>query len=426
MSDTPTKSSSSRRREAGILLLTGIAAVAPYVIHRRLFLQLYWFGDEFDLLDQISRLGFWHWVWLAFAENFVPLFKVLWGGAVLSFGGSYAAMIAIGWVVHAVNVALLGRLMRTGGLSWGAVVSAQVVFGLAVTNCETLGWSVQWSATLSVTFMLAGLDRAFRQRGLAAPLGYSLASGLSFSRGVLSGPLIGCASFLDDKGTPFPKRVGKAALFLAPAVLVTGLIFAFAKGNQHSIGEHLGEAATYAAWYFCLNPVHELLRVESWGWRTTVILGLVKVSLYAWSLLRSRGRTRELFIVLILFDLGNAVLLGIGRYHTGIPSTVSSRYQYAALLSYMPMAAFWLVTQWDRLPTSSVPRNAMLGVLLAGLAAFLCWQWPSDLDHFAERRGTRSRRILFVDANPGSQAVPGIPELPMERAKILIAEYHLH
>jgi hypothetical protein len=426
MSATSASRSPSRPREAGILLLTGIAALAPYLIYHRLFLQMYWFGDEFDQVDQINRLGFWHWVWLAFAENFVPLFKVLWGGAVLSFGGSYAAMIAIGWAVHAVNVALLGRLMRTCGLPWGAVVSAQVVFGLSVANYETLAWSVQWSATLSVAFMLAGLDRAFRRPGLAGPLGYSLASGFSFSRGVLSGPLIGCASFLGDKGTPLPKRLAKAALFLAPAVLVTGLIFAFAKGNQHSIGEHLGEAATYGSWYFCLNPVHELLRIESWGWRTTVILGLVKVVLYAWSLLRSRGRTRELFIVLILFDLGNAVLLGIGRYHTGIPSTVSSRYQYAALVSFMPMAAFWLVTQRDRLPTSSAPRNAMLGVFLAGLAVFLCWQWPIELDRFAEWRGTRSRRILFVDAHPGTQAVPGIPELPMERAKLLIAEYHLH
>jgi hypothetical protein len=426
MSAAPSPLCPSRRRESVILLLTGIAALGPYVLHRRLFLQMYWFGDEFDLVDQISRLGFWHWVWLAFAENFVPLFKVLWGGAVISFGGSYAAMIAIGWVVHALNVSLLGRLMRTCGLSWGPVLAAQVVFALSVANCETLAWSVQWSATLSVAFMLAGLDRAFSRPGIAAPLGYSLASGLSFSRGVLSGPLIGCASFLRDKDTPFPRRLGKAALFLAPAAVVTGLIFAFAKGNQHSIGQHLGEAATYGVWYFCLNPVHELLRVESWGWRTTAILGLAKVSLYVWSLLRSRGRTRELFIVLVLLDLANAVLLGIGRYHTGLPSTVSSRYQYAALVSFMPLAGFWLTTLWDRLPTSAVPRNAILGLLLAGLALFLCWQWPVDLVHFAEWRGTRSRRILFVDVNPGSQAVPGIPELPMDRAKALIAAYHLH
>ncbi len=32
-----------------------------------LFSRLYWFGDEFDLIDQIDRLGFWRWVWLAFA-----------------------------------------------------------------------------------------------------------------------------------------------------------------------------------------------------------------------------------------------------------------------------------------------------------------------------------------------------------------------
>ena len=426
MSETSAKVPAPRWHESVILLLAGVAALAPYVIYHRQFLELYWFGDEFDLIDQISRLGFWHWVGTAFAENFVPLFKVLWGGAALSFKGSYAVMIAIGWVLHACNVILLGRLMRTCSLPWIAVVTAQVMCGLSVANYETLAWSVQWSATLSVTFMLAGLNRAFMGSAPAAPLGYSLASALSFSRGVLSGPLIGLASFLGDTGTKLPRRVGKAAVYLAPAALVTALIFALAKGNQHGIGEHLGEATTYGVWYFCLNPLHELLRVGSWGWRTTLILGLAKIGLYGWSLARSRGRTRDLFAVLVLFDLGNAVLLGIGRYHTGLQSAVSSRYQYAALISFMPMTGFWLAAQWAKLPTSAVPRKAIFGVLIAGLAALLCLQWPSELDRFAEWRGTRSRRILFVDVNPDSQAVPGIPGLPMARAKVLIAEYHLH
>ena len=89
-----------------------------------LFSRLYWFGDEFDLIDQIVRLGFWRCVWLAFAENFVPLFKVLWGGSVVLFRGSYAVMIALVWLTHALNVGLLGRVMRTCGMRWASVVLA--------------------------------------------------------------------------------------------------------------------------------------------------------------------------------------------------------------------------------------------------------------------------------------------------------------
>ena len=91
-----------------------------------------------------------------------------------------------------------------------------------------------------------------------------------------------------------PRRLGKAALFLVPAALVSVLIFALAKGNQHSISDHIGEAAVYGAWYFCLNPLHEFLRVESWGWRTTLILGLAKLCLYGWCLLRARPRPNSL------------------------------------------------------------------------------------------------------------------------------------
>ena len=416
----------SRNGESWILLASAVAALAPYAIYHRLFLQMYWFGDEFDLVDQFDRLGFWRWVWLAFAENFVPLFKVLWGGAVLAFGGSYAAMIALVWLTHALNVGLLGRLMRTCGLPWLAVLLAQVVFGLTVENYETLAWSVQWSAMLSVTFMLLGLDRIFLSPRLGTPLGLALASGLSFSRGALTGPLIGSGSFLHDRGMGLFPRFARAALFLVPAIAVAGLIFLLAKGNQHYMAGHFGQAAVYGTWYFCLNPSHALLLMESLSWRTTLALGLLKVALYAWALLRSRDRARDFFTVLILFDLGNSALLGIGRYHMGIPTAVSSRYQYAALLSFMPIAGYWFSCQWQKLNAPARALRTAATCLLAALALALCLQWPSEMNHFAEWRDTRSRHILFEEPNPGAQAVPGIPDLPMDRAKDLIARYHLH
>ena len=413
-------------RETWILFATGCAALLPYAIYHRLFHEMFWFGDEFDLVDQIDRLGFWRWVWLAFAENFVPLFKVLWGGAILAFGGSYAAMLAIVWLTHGLNVALLGRLMRTCGLPWMAVFFAQIVFGLTCENFETLAWSVQWSAMLSVTFMLLGLDLVFRSRALGAPLMCAFASGLSFSRGALTGPLIGCASFICDRESGFLARVARALVYLLPAVIVAGLIFLLAKGNQHSMGEHRMDALTYGTWYFCLNPAYLLVATESWGWHTTIVFGAVKVGLIVWALRHSRAGVRRLFVILVLFDLSNAVLLGIGRYHTGIATCISSRYQYAAMVSAMPMAGYWLAVQWAKLKAPRPYGTLAVGAALAVLAVFLCFQWPSEMDRFSEWRGTRSRRILFVDVNPPADAVPGIPGLEMDRAKFLIAKYHLH
>src|ERR1035438_5327332 len=165
-----------------ILLAAGCLALAPFVAYHRMFGRLYWFGDEFDLIDQIDRIGFWRWIWLVFAENFVPVFKLLWGGGVLAFGGSYLAMVATVWLTHALNVALLGRVMRTCGLSSVAVICAQVAFGLSPANIETLAWTVQWSAVLSVTFMLLAFDGFFRAPSGPASFAWSAASALCTSR----------------------------------------------------------------------------------------------------------------------------------------------------------------------------------------------------------------------------------------------------
>jgi hypothetical protein len=413
-----------------ILALSGLVALLPYAVYHAMFARLYWFGDEFDLIDQIDRLGFWHWMWLAFAENFVPLFKLLWGGSVLVFGGSCAAMIAICWLTHALNVALLGRLMRLAGLSWAAVIFAQLLFGLTSANIETLAWSVQWSAVLAATFMLLALNSAFRRPLSGATAAWSAASALSFSRGVLTG-ILAAGALLLPGGNAAPGRRSRrlilAGACIAPSLAVAFLIAVMVPaGNQGHMAGHWGEAAVFAAWYYCLNPAYHLLGVESWGPRTAVLLGILKVALVAWSLARSTGPTRKLFLVLLAFDLGNAALLGIGRYHTGLPATVSSRYQYAALIAVLPAAGFLFSRLWDRVPGPGALRRAVLGTLVAAAAWGLCSQWLGDLGGFTTWRGTESRRILITDPNPDPHAVPGFPGFPTQRAKYLIAKYNLH
>ncbi len=412
-----------------ILIAAGLLALAPWIVYHRLFARLYWFGDEFDLIDQIERLGLWRWMWLVFAENFVPLFKLLWGGGVLVFGGSYASMVAAVWLTHALNVVLLGRLMRTCGFSWAAVFIAQATFGLTPANMETLAWTVQGSAVLSVTFMLLALDCFFRRPFGRAPLAWGAASALSFSRGVLTGAMLALACLWHRGGGPrqsLSRRAALALAYLSPAVLVGVLITVMASGNHQHMKGHGGEAAVFALWYYCLNPSYLVFAVESWGWRTVSILGLCKVALVSWAILRSRGDQRLLVVLMVAFDLGNAALLGIGRYHTGLAATVSSRYQYASLLGVVPAAGFWLSSQWGRLPGPAAARRAAFAALLCVAAVAMCRQWSADLDNFTATRGSESRRLLLVDKVPYPNLVPGIPWLPMDRAKALIAKYNLH
>jgi hypothetical protein len=148
--------------------------------------------------------------------------------------------------------------------------------------------------------------------------------------------------------------------------------------------------------------------------------------LVLWSLARSSGRTRALFIVLLAFDFGNTFLLGIGRYHTGLLASVSSRYQYGSLIAVIPSAGFVFSRMWARLPAPESVRRLGLAVLFTAMVWCLCRQWPDDLEGFTTSRGTESRRILITDPNPEPHAVPGFPGFPTERAKALIAKYNLH
>jgi hypothetical protein len=426
----PKNPSSGAGLERWLVVAPGILALVPFVAYHGMFNRLFWFGDEFDMIDQIDRIGFWRWTCAANSENFIPLFKALWGGAVLGFHGSYASMTAILWATHALNVILLGRLLRTSGLPRVAVVFAQVVFGLTPANLETLAWTVQWSSMLSVTFMLRALEIYFRRPFGWAPIIWAIASPLSFVRGMLTGPMLAVASLLEKGATPpvpFSRRLGYGLLCLLPAVLVAALVTWLNSGGQaRPLAGHWGEVARYGAWYYFLNPAFGLVGRENVGPPAAALSALLKVGLIGWALCASRGHTRALFTALVVFDILYAVLLGIGRHHLPLPTALSSRYQYASLVASLPAAGFCLSRLGERLPFSAAARTAAISALVAAIAVAMCLQWRAPLDTFTRWRGTDSRRIFLGTPGPEPQEVPGFPAFPMERARELVAKYHLH
>lgn len=424
------KATNKSRRQASsadrwLPLAAGLFALVPYLAYHALFARMYWFGDEFDLVDQMDLLGFWRWIWQVYGENFVPLFKIVWGGGILLFGGSYGAMIALTWITHALNVVLLGRLMRTCGLPWVAVLFAQLVFGLTPANLETLAWAVQLSAMLSVTFLLLALESHFRSGPSTAAIAWAAASALTFVRGVLTGFLLALGCLLSGSKAPLSRRAAYAAACLIPTLVLTVLVtFLVPTGNHRHMTGHWGEAAAFGTWFWCLNPADRLLRMESFGPRTTLLLGVLKGAVVGWAIYRARGRTRQLFVLLLVFDLAYAVLLGIGRYNTGLILSTSSRYQYASLIANLPAAGFCLYLLSEKIPLPTVIRGLGLGVVLASIVLSFCHLWSLDLEPFSVWRGTDNRHVLLDD--PTAQVVPGYPGFPMDRARSLIAKYNLH
>jgi hypothetical protein len=425
----------SRAAHRLVLLLAGLSVV-PFVANLGRFRRLYWFGDDWMLLDEIARLGGLRWLTLFFFENFVPVFKALWLGTVLAFHG-YLAMLALLWLTHAAGMYLLGRLLLGAGLPVGAAAVAMVTAGLAWSNIETLGWSVQWTSILAVLFFLAALLLAVRMDRrpagerpgwgtLAVYLTCLAASGLSHGRGVTSG--LGLAVFWllprQEAGARRGARVGLALLSALPSAAIAAAIFLFRPGAD-TWGASLppGAAqkmAAFAGYYWLLNPLFQLVWPGPISREAIVLLGALKVAILALGLWLSRGRARSCLASLVVVDAVTAVLLGLGRHWTGADFAVSWRYQYASLIAFAPA----LGAAASGVARLALPRWVAVA-LLAGWACWIGWRWTPETESWSHWRGGDVRTILQSPGDP-SRYMPHTPGgITVERARALVERFGL-
>jgi hypothetical protein len=417
----------------------GLSALLPLLIWYKEFRELFWFGDDFFLLDQLAQMGLLKWSTLVFSENFVPLFKVLWGTAVVWFGGSYLAMLWLLWLTHSLNTLIFARLMLRSGFPWAAALISALVFALSPANIETLGWSVQWSAVLATTFFLLGLwwleinrerlDRFSWRIHLPLFL-LAAASACSFSRGVLTGAVMATGLILPAVIGLNPrlllKRLPGIMLCLVPAVSVALIIKLNSSGNhQHMMG-HWGDILEFGMSYFLLNPLHALLGGTSLHPGVMLLMAVTKVVVILAALMLSRGRVWHLLILLLAFDLGNALLVGIGRYHTGFLASLSSRYQYGSIISTLPFVSIVLCMALARLPWPKFRQLLTVGVI-GSLVLYCLWGWPKALVEFTGWRGTQMRQLLAAPSTVDPTVnVPTLDFMHIERAKALQRAYDLH
>lgn len=425
---------------AGRLVVAGgVLALSPFLIWQRQFSELFWFGDEYQLLHEIAQMGLREWTLHVFSENFVPIFKMLWGGALHVFDGSYLAMLWLLWLTHAVNTLLLGKILFRAGLSWFGVLVGQLVFGLVPANIETLGWTVQWSAVLATTFLLLGLlwlDKVVYRPGgwnwrVHGPLVlFAAASACSFSRGVLTGGVLACGLLLPAaaalSGRALRARMAPAMACLLPAIIIAIIITVSSSGNHRQMSGHWGDAFEFAAHFFFLNPFHALFGAPAPTSGSMFLLGTIKTLTIVGGLVLARGRVRLLLALLLIYDLGNAVLIGVGRYHTGNLAALSSRYNYSSLLATLPFVALLLsrvleVRAWPK------ARPVAFAAMLIGIVWFALRGWPADLAEFTGWRGTDMRALLQQpNVSDPKASIPGVEFLHVERAKALQRAYNLH
>lgn len=417
----------------------GLTALLPLLIWNREFRELIWFGDDFFLLDQLAQMGLLKWSTLVFSENFVPLFKVLWGQAVFTFNGSYLVMLWLLWLTHALNAALFAKILQRSGFTLPATIISTMVFALIPANIETLGWSVQWSAVLATFFMLVGINWLLRFPNPTATFSWRIhlplflcatASACSFSRGVLTGGVLALGLLLpvvfSFRAKSLMRSLPGILLSLLPAITVALIIKLNSSGNHQNMMGHWGDILEFGTTYFLLNPCNSLLGHTSLHPFAIILMGGGKISLIVVALRVSRGSVRHLLILMLAYDLGNALLLGIGRYHTGFFAALSSRYQYSSLIATLPFAGL-LLTKALTLITPSRIRYGFTGIIAVAAAYYCLRGWPSTLKAFTSWRGTELRALIAEPTTSDPTVkTPALEFMHIERAKALQRAYNLH
>lgn len=411
-----------------------VLSLTPFLFCISAFRKLFWFGDEWDQLREFHQSGAVHYVTATFAENFVPLYKVLWLSLLFAGRGSYLLMLAALWVTHALNVLLLGIILRRVGLGPAGIGVALIWAGLPASNIETLGWSVQWSAVLALTFFLLAVLQFLRfarapdsdRASLALLAAASLASSLSFSRGVLSGCALAftCVAPVGLRPLPGSRRLLAGIASLLPSLLVGAIIALDAHGNHERLLQPavMVKAAQFATHFFLLNPLQALRHLEPRG-SLLVLFGGIKIAIFALALVKARGTARWLVWLALVLDVANALLVGIGRYHTGLAAAVGSRYQYVPLFCLAPAVAVIVdsIIGGIRVPRLARTAAAALAILLGWTVAS---PWRSQMRSWSGWRGTQVRLVL--QASHDATRVPYTAGVSTAEAAALGETYHLH
>lgn len=395
-----------------IIIATSIASVLPLVILWRDFEFLFFFHDDWLMLDGLERLGLGRWLFEPFAgESVFPLFKILWWSALRLTGGSYFGMIMILWITHAAICLLFGWLLARFGMAPAAIAFALLTLGLAWTNIETLGWFMQWNALLSMLFFLAAwhflLKNGQSRANTAACFLCLLAAALCSSRGIIAGVVLTVFVLIENAGKA---RVRLCLLCLTPTVLLTAIGWPVAP-------HHLFVACAtlrYASEYLILNPLFYLLpflRVKFEG-GNLVIFGLIKIAFFVWAFWKATPSARPLLWTLVALDLLFAASLGYARWPTGLPTATSSRYQYIPLLCFGPMAGILL---------ARLRLGAWIAITLL-IIVVLTLPWKRHIEQWSTARGKIIRSAIAQD-DPGQSFDPS--SITAGRARELLLRYGL-
>ena len=262
---------------------------------------------------------------------------------------------------------------------------------------------------------------------------------LCFSRGVIVSCIAGVSIFIPV--ILKQQRINRFNLLLSvgcilPAVLVAALIFSNSTGNHHQLAESPGSTAykmlEFALHCFLRNPWQRLFGVDGAEYWQLLIWGIPKVIIIICAFLfvgKFNWQVRALLIGMLLFEVASSLLVGVGRYHTGLIFADGSRYQYEYLIALSPALAVIV---------AFIQANIRKSLYFVSCLAVCGWlwlvssSWDSAMQEWSNWRGRDGRKVLLrMDSAPpgvsGTQLWLGIPPiLSFDEAKATVKEFNLH
>lgn len=407
-----------------------LLSLTPLFLNVSHFKQLFWFGDELVLLGEMKRDGLFAWGWTVFAESIVPVFKFLWGGAVIILGGSYFSAVTLVWGTHALNATLLFSILQRLKVSLSFSFFAVCLFALTAGTHESLGWTVQWSAILVVTFFLLGLLHLLSSDVKVFYITLcACGAAFSFARGILVCGVLAVGIFAFSHGN-IKTRIRNFFFPLIPAFGASAIIFLNSTGNHQSLltshVETFSKMVDFGGTFYLLNPLFRIFSDATPTLLDFYNFGGMKIALIVFCLvsLKKAEFNKKIIILLpLLFDLGNAALLGLGRYHTGWQYAVSSRYQYESLLCLSLSLALSLQVLSQDIRFIK-PVSVIVSVLLS---LFSFNRWEHVMPEWGRSRGKEGREFFFAQPEKKPPTWWGLPNiLSKEEAEKVISHYKLH
>jgi len=129
----------------------------------------------------------------------------------------------------------------------------------------------------------------------------------------------------------------------------------------------------------------------------------------------------------LVLDASNALLVGIGRYHTGVFTAVASRYQYAPLFCLAPPVAIVVQEIFGALQrVRYLGRAAVVAapLVLAWFAWFVASPWRDQMRSWSGWRGMEVR--LLLQTKHDATLMPYVGGVSTAEANALREEFHLH